>query len=84
MLQDNTCSHYCNDTFTRINGGLVDLGSTCRCPFVEEGCCFDMSQHECVCQGKKIVDEILASFPGARKSGGSTWYTLFAHAQRIP
>ena len=26
---------------------------------------------------------VLASFPGTRKIGGSTWYTRFAHARKI-
>ena len=30
-----------------------------------------------------FVQSLVASFPGARKIGGSAWYTLFAHAQSL-
>ena len=40
-----------------------------------------------VCIARAAVNEsvyvIISLVPGARKIGGSTWYTLFAHAQSL-
>ena len=58
----------------QLTGWVAGSQSTSWCPFVEDA--YLVSRR----YGGGLN---LASFPGARKIGGSAWYTLFAHAQSL-